>query len=98
MKCGVENQEASKGSRFSKGELLTLFAIIIVMGAFGGNYYLQQKTSPSSSIEPIYNAIVNEDIATFTKSFGLEKEEENTVLALMDYINEQDMDHPRRIR
>lgn len=65
--------------------------ILIVAICVGGHFFIKSITSPEKSIQPIYNALLNNDEKTLFEKITVPKKVDYDAQSYIAYINDQDM-------
>ena len=66
--------------------------LIVVAAGVGGHFFIKSITSPDKTIQPIYNALLNNDEKLFFENITVPKEVAYDPQSYMEYINDQEMD------
>ncbi len=73
-------------------KLLFYIVILAILIVVSGHFYLKKSTSPTSSVQRMYNALMNEDADSFYNELTYSNSDATDRIEFMNYIMEQDME------
>ena len=83
-----------KDVSFKWKKWLGIILFLLVIGASAGHFYAKKVTAPETSVNPVYNALVDKDMAGFYSELGIDKKviDADNGKAFMEHVQAQDME------